>query len=1527
MEKQKRGSFYQMAAVVCSVVFALLMLPQQIMAGTTAITERIGNETMKEYGERLLNGEEAVVQDGVAPEGSGTTYFVDSVAGDDFNDGTSESTPWKSIEKVNSMTYQAGDRILLKAGSEWSDVTLQPKDSGEEGKPLIISCYGSGAMPKLTGNGSVAELIYLENQSYVDISYINISNMVEGFTGIYNKNGSEDGKKVGDFRGIRVAGNPETEALTLKGIRIHHVYIHDVSGECRWVGGNADSADASTGTYKGGGWDLSKRTGGILFEVLQPDTGDKPVVFEDIMVEDNVLNNNSFGGIIFKQWYGEKTGTNENWANRERGNNFTPHKNITVQNNYLNHKKNGFACDTIYLTSIAGAVIQNNVSVGAGTCGIELCYTDDVTIQYNEIIDTMTKAGGADSAGIDPDRCATNALIQYNYVHGTGDGILLCGFTMGSAVVRYNVIQDAEKRYINIHGDKGANYIYQNTFLNTEDREEVTFINTSGGTKYRTDTDNLHYFFNNIFYNASDAVDEVVIGEGTSWFYDSNSYYGTAVTIPSAEINAITGNPELTDESQSGLAAMKTDITRLENICLRYTSPLIGKGREIVRVDDRADGRYLMWSLDDDADSDMEQKDFFGNALAAEKGIGAADYQISQDMGLLHGYVKDTYGYLVEGATVSAAGKTAVTDENGFFAFEMLSAADYTLSVTAENYNAGEEKQVSVTGGSIISVEMELGASTITVGTIAGMVRNVGGGALAYATVTVTNGTETYTGTTDSDGNYSIENLPVKGGYQVTAEKADYQSDTVTGQSVRPAYRTTVDFTLKREQRTKAYTLDENFEGYEVGTFTGNDIWGVIAPSGKGSVEIKQEAETGKKYLSIDKTASSNFSVYNKAAFNLTGTVTIEMRIMRTSQGSSNQFGAYTYNSTDWNGDDPNTSANPMATIALSKGSYITHNVTGASSTVTGGAYQLNTWDIIRNVANLEKGTFDFYINDMQNPVLANQPLRSIYETLDYINIFSSSKHTGDLCVDYIRVCEGLPADYNDATLSDLSVDGVAAVQKGQTWELSETLSFETEEVAVLPKRLNQFSKVTVNGELFDGENPVKVKLADTTNQIAIEVTAEDGETACAYTLTVKKEDINEIAYLKNLTAKGVQLSPDFARDVTEYTAKVASDVESIVFDVEKYAAQATVEVIVNDVTQQDNPTVVLKEGENQIAIKSGSVDGTNYITYQVTVTREKKATDTDDGDTEQHEHVWSKEWVTDDSIHWHVCSTCGEQNDRAEHAAGEWIIDVEATQTKPGSKHTECTVCQKVLETREIPKVQTEGGNENTGENSTEEGNGNTGENNAEDGNQEEKPETVLLKKGTVFTNTATNEKYRITEPGKIINGVVTGGKVSYYKSNTKKKSVVIGTTVTYQKNCYEITSIADKAFANHKKLTSVKIGSKVQKIGQSAFAGCSRLQNVSIGKNVTTIGQRAFYKCTKLKKVVLPAKVTVIQKQAFANCKNLKQIIIRSSKLKTVGKQAISGINKQAIIKVPKKKLKSYKNMFHTKTGWKKTMKIKKI
>ena len=130
----------------------------------------------------------------------------------------------------------------------------------------------------------------------------------------------------------------------------------------------------------------------------------------------------------------------------------------------------------------------------------------------------------------------------------------------------------------------------------------------------------------------------------------------------------------------------------------------------------------------------------------------------------------------------------------------------------------------------------------------------------------------------------------------------------------------------------------------------------------------------------------------------------------------------------------------------------------------------------------------------------------------------------------------------------------------------------------------------------------------------------------------------------------------------------------------------------------------------------------------------------------------------------------------------------------------------------------------------------------------------------------------------GKMGSYKVTGKDTVEYTKATASATVTIPVTLKAYGKTYKVTSVAAKLLKNNKKVKRVVICSNITKIGAEAFSGC----------------------------------------------KNLKTITIKSSKLKSVGKNAIKNIYKRARITCPKKKKADYKKLFKKSTGYKKTMKI---
>jgi len=84
------------------------------------------------------------------PRARATTYYVDSIGGNDSSNGTSSSTSWQTIAKINSSTFHPGDSILFNSGDTWRE-QLNITNSGSAGNPITIGSYGAGAMPIISG--------------------------------------------------------------------------------------------------------------------------------------------------------------------------------------------------------------------------------------------------------------------------------------------------------------------------------------------------------------------------------------------------------------------------------------------------------------------------------------------------------------------------------------------------------------------------------------------------------------------------------------------------------------------------------------------------------------------------------------------------------------------------------------------------------------------------------------------------------------------------------------------------------------------------------------------------------------------------------------------------------------------------------------------------------------------------------------------------------------------------------------------------------------------------------------------------------------------------------------------------------------------------------------------------------------------------------------------------------------------------------------------------------------------------------
>ena len=90
-------------------------------------------------------------------------YYVSSSQGNDFNDGLSIQSPFKSIEKLNSLQFNAGDSIFFKSGDYWEGM-FWLNGSGSPTQPIVIDVYGGNNRPIINGFGYQASILIFNDQ-------------------------------------------------------------------------------------------------------------------------------------------------------------------------------------------------------------------------------------------------------------------------------------------------------------------------------------------------------------------------------------------------------------------------------------------------------------------------------------------------------------------------------------------------------------------------------------------------------------------------------------------------------------------------------------------------------------------------------------------------------------------------------------------------------------------------------------------------------------------------------------------------------------------------------------------------------------------------------------------------------------------------------------------------------------------------------------------------------------------------------------------------------------------------------------------------------------------------------------------------------------------------------------------------------------------------------------------------------------------------------------------------------------------
>jgi hypothetical protein len=917
-------------------------------------------------------------------------YYVSFSGGDDSNNGTSQASPWKTIAKVNSQTFQPGDHILFKAGDTWTwaagESSLAPQGSGTAGSPIIISSYGDGAKPKFEGKGLVDDVIHLHNQQYWEISNLEISNTVEGFTNPASRTDSQGSLLANkDLRGIFISGN---NGQTLSGFNLHDLYIHDVTGQLCWIGpsvgatGNPAPIQEIAGVFMKTGWDGSKRTGAIFVE---GQSGTNPTIFNNVTVENNILERNSFGAFTIKQYIGGSGGPK--WGYRSNNSypytdsNFKPHTNITVRGNYIDqtgwYKGNG-----LYITNIQGGLVEKNVIKNPGVCGIEMYLADSITVQYNEVYGSTSKGNGGDTNGIDPDVKTTNIILQYNYVHDNGDGFLLCGGDFNTVLIRHNVLYNNTKIWLRDAVSRGIIQAYNNVFYNAKAQDTAGTVKFTGTTSSAGGSE-VWEFKNNVFYNAHSGTTTASFLAEANCTYSNNFYYGGTPT--SKDTAPFTGDPGFT-----GTPAFSTGTsaeTRFEDFSFFIPaagSPMINRGIAYTVPNNKID-------------VSPNGKDYAGTTMTGTADIGLYASDFKGLSGIVYNIADEPAG---AGVTVKLNETTqTITDAAGKYSFPSVSQGPYTITVSAEGFEDGETS-FTANADAVSWLPLTTGDyQGSTVKNVTGTVTS-GGTGLAGAKVTITKGATTITATTGGNGVYTLVDVPSGSGYTIAASKEGYES------------KSTLDFVvpLNGNPDTADFDLISSTHVYYNEDFNTLNDWTVVT-NGNTAEIITDPDDSNNKLLHFNKTSSgssgSTVGIYNKTAANAYGIFTIETRMKRSVSSSSGtgQYHLYTYQSDKFTG---NGSSNPSANIVFVGGQIKTHLTAGNSAVTNMQAYSANTWYEIAMRVNTATDTFDFYVDGVKK---GSGSIRTAVDEIDIFNITCGTTGSGfeDFWVDYIKVYQGDP--------------------------------------------------------------------------------------------------------------------------------------------------------------------------------------------------------------------------------------------------------------------------------------------------------------------------------------------------------------------------------------------------------------------------------------------------------------------------------------------------------------------------------------
>jgi hypothetical protein len=374
------------------------------------------------------------------PGRAATSYYF-SASGSDSNNCRSPASPCRTIGKMNSLSYAAGDSILFHGGDSFTGcVMINPTsvpNKGSASNPITLDSYGSGNATLLSDcPGNLHALVTIDAVSGVTVQNLILSaNGTQTAIGIMVQNsfGSTAIDTIliqnNDISGFNCCG-------TTPGQYGAEIFI---AGQAYATGGNCGPINNVQ----------------VLNNKLHGAAG-------PTSPDDNGITGSGCGPIITKVKYSG----NEVWNIGGHVQGYPVTGNGIVANS-VNGGELSFN-----LAHDLGANANGNCG---GPVGIWAWNSNNVTIKFNEVYRVQplpSFTGGCDFAAYDFDQGVTNSIYEYNYSHdNAGAAILFFGHGDGN-VARYNISVNDDNQIASGSGvyaisPAGTVKIYNNSIYRT----------------------------------------------------------------------------------------------------------------------------------------------------------------------------------------------------------------------------------------------------------------------------------------------------------------------------------------------------------------------------------------------------------------------------------------------------------------------------------------------------------------------------------------------------------------------------------------------------------------------------------------------------------------------------------------------------------------------------------------------------------------------------------------------------------------------------------------------------------------------------------------------------------------------------------------------------------------------------------------------------------------------------------------------------------------------------------------------------